>query len=30
VVLNGPGAQQHAARIEVTGEPQGMTVLKGN
>ena len=30
VVLNGPGAQQHAARIEVTGEPQGMTVLKGD
>lgn len=30
VVLNGPGARQHAARIEVTGEPQGMTVLKGN
>lgn len=30
VILNGPGAQQHAARIEVTGEPQGMTVLKGN
>lgn len=30
VVLNGPGAQQHAARIEVTGDPQGMTVLKGN
>lgn len=30
VVLNGPGAQQHAARIEVTGEPHGMTVLKGN
>ncbi len=30
VVLNGTGAQQHAARIEVTGEPQGMTVLKGN
>ena len=30
VVLNGPGAQQHAARIEVTAEPQGMTVLKGN
>lgn len=30
VILNGPGAQQYAARIEVTGEPQGMTVLKGN
>jgi hypothetical protein len=29
VVLNGPGAQQHAARIEVTADPQGMTVLKG-
>ena len=29
VVLNGPGAQQHAARIEVTGDPQGMTVLQG-
>jgi hypothetical protein len=29
VALSGPGAQQHAARIEVTGEPQGMTVLKG-
>ena len=29
VVLNGPGAQQHAARIEVTGDPLGMTVLKG-
>ena len=30
VVLNGPGAQQYAARIQVTGDPQGMTVLKGN
>jgi hypothetical protein len=30
VVLTGPGAQQHAARIEVTAEPQGVTVLKGN
>jgi hypothetical protein len=29
VVLNGPGAQQHAARIEVTADPLGMTVLKG-
>jgi hypothetical protein len=29
VVLNGPGAQQHAARIEVTADPHGMTVLKG-
>ncbi len=30
VILNGPGAQQYAARIAVTGDPQGMTVLKGN
>lgn len=29
VVLNGPGARQHAARIEVTADPPGMTVLKG-
>lgn len=29
VVLNGPGAQQHAARIEVTEDTQGLTVLKG-
>lgn len=29
VVLNGPGAQQHAARIEVTADQHGMTVLKG-
>lgn len=29
VVLNGAGAQQHAARIEVTADAQGMTVLKG-
>ncbi|HET7410983.1 MAG TPA: hypothetical protein VFJ13_12365 [Paracoccaceae bacterium] len=29
VVLNGPGAKQHAARIEVSGDPLGMTVLKG-
>ena len=30
VILKGPDARQHAARIEVTGEPQGMIVLKGN
>lgn len=30
VVLNGPGAKHYAARVQVTGEPQGMTVLKGS
>ena len=29
VVLNGPGAKQHAARIEVSADPHRMTVLKG-
>lgn len=29
VVLNGPGARQHAARIEVTADSPSMTVLKG-
>ena len=29
VVANGTGAQQYAARIEVTADPQGITIIKG-
>lgn len=29
VVLNGPGARQHAARIEVSDDPRRVTVLTG-